>query len=52
MGSAAADGLRSEPTTSSRLSSSPAMKKKIASRPSAAQVCTERSRLSAAGPIT
>ena len=36
-GTIALDGLRSSPETNSRFSSSPAMKKKIASRPSEAQ---------------
>ena len=49
-GSAARRGSRRSPATNSRLSSSPAMKKKIASSPSAAHSPTVRSRCRAAGP--
>lgn len=43
-GSRAALGLRSSPATNSRLSSMPATKKKIVSRPSLAQASRVRSR--------
>jgi len=49
-GTIAVDMRRSEPPANSRLSSSPTMKKKIASSPSAAQVPSDRSRFHAAGP--
>ncbi len=51
IGTAAFAGSRKSPTVSSRLSSNPATKKKIASSPSAAQVPTLRSRWRPAGPM-
>lgn len=51
IGSIAALRSASLPTTSSRLSSRPATKKKTASSPSCAQVPRLRSRWSADGPI-
>ncbi len=50
-GRAAALASRRSPATSSRLSSMPATKKKIASRPSAAQCWSERFRPREAGPM-
>ncbi len=49
-GSAAALGSFRSPATSSRFSSMPATKKKIASRPSAAQCATDRFSPRASGP--
>ena len=52
MGSAARAGSRRSPATNSRLSSTPTTKKKIASRPSAAQAERLRFRCSDSGPTT
>jgi len=50
MGTTARDGLASEPWRSSCFSSTPTTKKKSASSPSAAHVCTVRSRCNTLGP--
>ena len=50
-GSTARRGSRRSPATNSRLSSRPATKKKIASKPSAAHSPRVRSRCRALGPI-